>query len=130
MEKKSLWPVFRAFLFLGQLFLQTLCTAIVWRLNMLPDKYIYLLLGAMVMFAVFTGILLFVNVPKKLALCRKIISSVLALLIMLGCGAIFKIALDAHNLVQNVTTQVADARNTYVVVMQGNAAQTVTDTKG
>ena len=130
MEKKTLWPIFRAFLFLGQLFLQTLCTTIVWRLNMLPDKYVILLLGAMVMFAVCTGILLFVNVPKKLALWRKIISSVLAVLIMLGCGAIFKLALDAHNLVQNVTTQVADARNTYVVVLNDNAAQSVRDTKG
>lgn len=130
MEKKSLWPVFRAFLFLGQLFLQTLCTTIVWRLNMLPDKYIILLLGAMVMFAVCTGVLIFVNVPKKLALWRKIISTVLALLIMLGCGAIFKIALDAHKLMQNVTTQAADARNTYVVVLNDNAAQTVKDTKG
>ena len=130
MEKKKFWPIFRAFLFLGQLFLQSLCTAFLWQMNILPDKYIFLLLGAMVMFAVFSAVLLFVNVPKKLALCRKIISSTLALLIMLGCGAIFKISLDAYNLMQNITTQLADARNTYVVVLNDNTAQTVTDTKG
>lgn len=130
MEKKSLWPIFRAILFLGQLFLQTLCTTMILRLNMLPDTYVILLLAAMVMFAVCTGVLVFVNVPKKFALWRKIVSSVLALLIMLGCGAIFKIGLDAQKLVQNVTTQVADVRNTYIVVLHDNVAQTVKDTKG
>lgn len=130
MKKKSLWPIFRAVIFLGQIFLQTLCTTIVWKLNMLPDKYMLLFLGAMVMFAVCTGVLVFVNVPEKLALWRKIVSCVLALLVMLGCGVIFKIGLDAHNLMQNVTADAPDVRNTYIVVLSDDAAKCVQDTKG
>ncbi len=130
MEKKNLWPIFRVLIFLGQIFLQTLCTTIVWKLNMLPDKYMLLFLGAMVMFAACTGILVFVNVPEKLALWRKVVSCVLALLIMLGCGIIFKIGLDAHKLMQNVTGDVSDTRNTYIVVLNDDKAQSVKDTKG
>lgn len=130
MEKKNLWPIFRAIIFLGQIFLQTLCTTMIWKLNMLPDKHLILFVGAMVMFAVCTGILVFVNVPNKFALWRKVVSGVLALLVMIGCGVVFKIALDAHNLMQNVTGDTPDVRNTYIVVLNDNAAQCVQDTKG
>ena len=129
MEKKSLWPVFRAFIFLGQLFLQSLCTTLVLRLNILPDKYVILFLGAMVMFAVCTGLLVFVNVRGRIALWRKIVSGVLALLIMLGCGVIFKFSLDAHKLVQNFTADVSNTRNTYIVVLNDNKATSVKTTK-
>ncbi len=130
MEKKRLWPIFRAIIFLVQLFFQSMCTTIVLRLNMLPDKYVILFIGAMVVFAVCTGLLVFLNVRGKIALWRKIVSGILALVISLGCGMIFKLALDASKLVQNVTTDITDTRNTYVVVLNDNEAQTVKDTKG
>lgn len=130
MEKKRLWPVFRGFIFLGQLFLQSLCTTLVLRLNILPDTYLILFLGAMVMFALCTGLLVFVNVKGRIALWRKIFSAVLALLVMLGCGLIFKFALDAQKLVQDFTADPTNTRNTYLVVLNDNSAESVKDTKG
>ncbi len=129
MEKKSLWPVFRGILFLGQLFFQTLCTTFILRLNMLPPKYVVLFLGAMVMLAICTGLLLFIKVCGKIALWHKIVSAILAILVMLGSGLIFKFALDAHKLVQDFTSNVTNTRNTYVVVLNDNTVKSVKDTK-
>ena len=130
MEKKSLWPVFRGFIFLGQLFVQSLCTTLVLRLNILPSKYLILFLGAMVMFALCTGLLVFVNVKGKIALWRKIFSGTLALGVMLGCGLVFKFALDAQKLVQDFTADPTNTRNTYIVVLSDDRAETVKDVKG
>ena len=128
MEKKSFWPVFRCFLFLGQLFLQALCTTLILRLNMLPEKYIILFVGAMVMFAVCTGLLIFINVRGKIALWRKIFSAILAIVVMLGCGLVFKLVLDAQNLMQDFTSTITNTRNTYIVVLNDNAVMSVKDT--
>ena len=130
MEKKSLWPVFRAILFLGQLFLQALCTTFVLRLDILPQKYMIVFLAAMVMLAVCTGLLIFVNVRGKIALWRKIFSGMLALVVMLGSGLVFKIALDAQKLMQDFTANVTNTRDTYLVVLADDKVQAVKDTKG
>lgn len=130
MEKNSVWPFLRVILFLLQLFFQSMCTTLILSLDMLPDKYVILFIGAMVMLAICTGLLLFINVNGKIALLRKIVSGILVLLIVLGCGLICKFALDANKLVQNVTGNVTDTRKTYVLVLNDNAAQSVKDTKG
>lgn len=130
MEKNSVWPFLRVIIFLLQLFFQSICTTLVLSLDMLPDKYVILFIGAMVMLAVCAGLLLFINVNGRIALLRKIVAGILVLLIVLGCGLICKLALDANKLVQNVTGNVTDTRNTYVLVLNDNAAQSVKDTKG
>ena len=130
MEKKNIWPVIRGILFLGQLFLQSLCTTLVLRLNILPDKYVIVFAGVMVLFAVFTGLLTFMSIDGKVDLVRNIFCVLLAVLTMLCSGFIFKFALDFHNLVQNVTADLSDTRNTYLVVLNEDKAQSVKDTKG
>lgn len=129
MEKKNIWPILRMIILLVQLFFQSLCTTFVLRLDVLPGKYITLFLGAMVMLAVCTGLLVFLHIHGRIALWRKIISGILALTITLGCGAVFKFAMDAHNLVQDFTGNISDTRNTYVVVRSDDTAQSVKDTK-
>ena len=130
MEKKSLWPVFRGFIFLIQLFAQSLCTTLVLRLNILPDVYVVLLLCGMVMLATCTGLLVFLNVHGRIALWRKIFSAVLALIIVVACIFGFKLALDFRKVVKDVTTTVPDTRKTYIVVLKDDSAQSVKATKG
>ncbi len=130
MEKKPVWPVFRMIIFLGQLFFQALSTTLVLRLNMLPGKFVALFLGAMVVLAVCTGLLVFMNVTGKLDLWRKIISGVLAFMIMLGCAGILRVALDARKLVDDVTGDFGNTRNTYIIVLPDNTVESVKETKG
>lgn len=129
MSKKNIWPVLRMIVFLIQLLFQSMCTTIVLYLDVLPGKYVALFLGAMVMLAVCTGLLVFLNIRGRIALWRKIVSCVLALTIAFGCGAGFKIALDAQRLVQDFTGDASNTRNTYIVVRYDDAAQSVKDTK-
>ena len=130
MKKGYLWPIFRGILFLGQLFLQTLCTTFVARLNILPNKYLILFIAAMVLLAAFTGLLFFIKLEGKLDLWRKIIAIILAVLVIAGSGIVFKLATDFQNVVQTITTTVPDTRNTYIVVLQDNKANSAKDTKG
>ena len=129
MEKKSIWPILRIILFLVQLFFQSLCTTLLLRLNIFPGKYVALFLGVMAVFALCTGLLVFLNVHGRIRLWRKITAGILALVIAFGCGVIFKLALDAQKLMQDFAGETFNARNTYVVVMHDNAAQSVKDTK-
>lgn len=130
MEKKPVWPILRMIIFLGQLFFQALSTTLVLKLNMLPGKMIAVFIGAMVVLAACTGLLVFINVTGKLDLWRKIISGTLAVLIMLGCAAMVRVAIDAENFVDDVTGDFENTRNTYIIVLSDNGVESVKATKG
>lgn len=131
MENKKKWTIFLSVVLLLQIAAEIVATAVVLKLNMLPGKYVAILIAAMVLLAVFTGLLAFVKI-KDVALWRKITACVLALLIVCGCALVAKFAVDTYRTVTNVTgsDMTTNTRNTYVVVLQDNPAQSLADTKG
>lgn len=130
MGNKRIWSIIRTVLLSVQMIAEILCTLVILQLNMLPDSYVVAFVAAMALLAVGTGLLMFVHVRDRIALWRKIFSGILAVLVLCGCLLISKIAWDAYTLVDDVTGNLSDARNTYVLVLDEDAALTLADTKG
>ena len=132
MGNKKKWVVF-LFTALGlQVIAQILTVALVLRLNILPGKYIAVLIPAMALMAAITGLVAFLPIKGKVRLWRKIISVILTVMILCGCGLVCKVCRDASSLIDNVTDtkKLPSTRNTYVLVMNEDPAQALADTKG
>lgn len=132
MEKKKIWTILLSVVLLLQLAAEALTIAIILQLNMLPAKYVVAFIGAMALLVVITGLLCFAKVKGKVGTWRKIVSCILVLLIVCGCALISKIASDAYKAVNHVTTPgiTTSVRNTYVLVMNEDPAQSLADAKG
>ena len=76
----------------------------------MSDKYAILFVGVMVLLAACTGLLVFLKVQGKVDLLRNIFVVVLAVLIMVGCGLIFKLAVEIA--VQNQSDSLLQQRLT------------------
>ncbi len=132
MEKQKKWAIILSVILFLQAVAEIVAAAVVLKLNMLPGKYVAVLIAVMALLAALTGVLAFVKIKGKVALWRRITVCVLALLIACGCVLIAKMAVDTYRTVNTVTgTDVGtNTRNTYVVVLQDNPAQSLADTKG
>ena len=131
MDNKKKWTIFLSVALSLQIIAQILTVALVLRLNMLPGKYIAVLIPAMALLATITGLLAFLRMKGKVRLWRKIVSVILAVLILCGCALVCKVCLDASSLIDNVTdtNKLPSTRNTYVLVMNEDPAQVLVDTK-
>lgn len=130
MENKRIWSIIRTIALSLQLIAQILCVLVVLQLNMLPDKYVVLFIVSMAVLAAGMGLLMFIRVNDKIGLWRKIVSGILAGIILCGCVLVSKVAWDAHQLMDGVTDDPATTHNTYVLVLNENPAHALKDTKG
>lgn len=132
MQNKKIWTILLSVVLFLQVVAEALTVLIVLQLNMLPDKYVVVFIVAMALLALVTGLLSFIKVNGKVGTWRKIVSCILVLLIVCGCALISKVASDAHKAVNKVTTPgiTTSVRNTYVLVMNEDPAQSLADTKG
>ena len=132
MKNSKIWTILLCVVLLLQVVAEALATFVVLRLNMLPVKYAVALIGVLGLLIVLTGSIMFLPVKGRVALWRRITAMVLALLIACGCFLIAKVAADAYRTMSGVTGSdlTTNARDTYVVVLKENAAQSVADTKG
>ena len=127
-KKKIMFPIQITALIL-QLIAEAAVCLIVLHLNILPAKYLAIFLGAMVLLLAGTCLFSFVKVKSTIALWRRIVSCILAFLIACGCAAVFKMALDAYNLLDDATGAVTNSRDIYVLVRREDPAQSLKDTK-
>ena len=132
MQNEKKWTMILGIILFLQLVVEIVAAIVVLKLNMLPGKYVAVLIVAMVLLTALTGALAFVRIKGKVALWRRITACVLAILVLCACIFIGKIAVDTYRTVNTVTgTDVnANTRNTYVVVLQDDPAQSLADTKG
>ena len=132
MENKKIWTILLSVILFLQAAAEALTTVIVLKLNMLPGKYIAVFIALMVLLLAITALLMFVKVKGKVRTWRKIVACVLALLIVCGCALISKVASDAYRTVDKVTGSAisTNVRNTYVLVLNEDPAQSLADTKG
>lgn len=132
MKKTTIWgSLFGAVLAL-QLAAETLAAGIVFRLNILPVKYMVALAVAMVLLGALTGVLLFVRFGKPVGKMRRIVACVLALLVVCSCALLSKVAADAYKTIHAVTnnTDITNVRNMYILVRMDDPAKSLEDTKG
>ena len=132
MENKKLWTILLSIVLFLQAAAEALATAIVLKLNMLPGKYVAFFVAAMVLLLAITALLIFVKVKGKVRIWRRIVACILALLVVCGCALIAKVASDAYRTVNKVTGSAitTNVRNTYVLVLNEDPAQSLADTKG
>lgn len=109
---------------------EVLATMVIVRLNVLPDQYLLLLLAALFLLTALTAGLLFLHGKNPVSLTRQIVGWVLAVLIIVGCLLVGKVALDAYRTLHEVTKPVEQTSvyNMYILVRVDDPAQTVADT--
>ncbi len=132
MKKTTIWNILLGFVLALQLAAEALTAAAIIRLNLLPDKYMIVLVLGLALLAILTSVLLFLRFGKPVSTARRIIACLLALLIVCGCGLVSKLASDAYKTMHAVTgtVQSTSVRNMYVFVRTDDPAKTLADTAG
>lgn len=111
-----------------QVLIQFLTVAVLWQLNMLPEKYMLILVLAFGLLIGLCAFMVFYKGKKgKVGKARHIVAIVLALVLALGCGVIYKVASDVHETMRQVTTPDAPSTLMNVYVLRDDPAQTLAD---
>ncbi len=129
MKKNTIWTVVSVIVLLLQIAAEALLAIAVFQLNMLPDQFALVFTAALVVFALMTGLLLFVRGKKPVGLARRIIACILALMIICGCGVLTKIAVDAYRAMDSVTQGgvATEERGMFVFVRADDPADSLAD---
>ena len=93
MKKKILWTLALVFAFLMLLFSEALAVISIIRLDMLPQPYLYALIGVFALLAILVGLLMFLP-GKGAGKGRKVAACVLTLILVCGCAAVITVATD------------------------------------
>ena len=96
MKKNLLWNIVFILVFVLLLFCEALTVITIIRLDMLPDLYLYAIIGVFALFALLIGLLLFIP-GKRPGKGRRIVACVLTLIMACGCAVITTVATDVMN---------------------------------
>lgn len=133
MWKRKKWMPVAVLVFFIQVLLEAYAGLMVWKMNMLPDRYLFLVYGVLAGLAVLTFLLLFLGTghgPSIKRRVRRIIALVLA--VVFGTGSIF-VANVTGKVTQTVDTVTEPA--TTLAAMEGvyvlatDSATTIQDAK-
>ena len=130
--KKRVLTIIMAFVLIAQVAAEVLALSAILRLNMLPNKYLALLVALMAVHTLGTALIMFARGKKKrrVGIARRIIACVIVLLTVLACTPIAKFATEAHRTISVVTNKVSTSnRNVYAFVLVEDSAKTVVDAK-
>ena len=123
-----LWNIILAAIWLLQVTVEGFTLAIILRLGMLPDKYLAILIGLLVFLALLTGFMMFLHRKgKKVGDVRRILACILALLIVIGCAAVFFVVNELYRTVDNITTPSTGGMTRSVFVRMEDPAGTLED---
>ena len=130
MKTNKVWTIISLVVFALQLAVEAITAAVVIRLNMLPGKFLIILLAILALFLLLTGTLMFLRGKEPVGKARRIVAWILALLIMVGFGIVAKLGADAHKTLNTVTEAPveADIGSMYVLVRLDDPAQSYADT--
>lgn len=130
MKSSKIRTILSVIVFVLQGIAESIAVAVVWRLNVLPGKYMLLLLVAFLLITALTAGLLFLRGKKAISLTRQIVGWVLAILVAVVCLLIGKLATDAYRTLNEVTKPIEQTSvyNMYLLVRMDDPAQTVADT--
>lgn len=135
MKQAKLWNMLIMVLWLVQFAVEALTLFTIWRLDMLPGQYLWLLVAVFLLLWSLTGMLLLIPSRKKNGgSIRRTVGCVMVLLICLGCAAVATVVSDVYDTIHNVINNrpgVEDEKTTRsVYVLADDPAQTLADTKG
>lgn len=133
MKSKKIWTIVSLVVFVLQLSVEAATAAIIIRLNLLPNKFLFILLAVLAVLLLLTGGLMFIHGKKPVSIVRRVIAWLIALAIIVGCALVAKIAADTYETLHKVTTtpvEKTDMGSMYVLVRLEDPAQSYADTAG
>lgn len=110
---------------------EVLTAAILLRLEMLPEKFVIVMVIALALIAAAIGLLLFLPARGgRTGNVRRTIACVLALLMVCGCAVVSKLAAEAQETIHEVTNPVPEMipRDMYILVRIDDPAKSLADT--
>lgn len=114
-----------------QILAQSLTGAVLWQLDMLPEKYLLLLVLAFGLLAALSACLLFIKGKQgSVGKVRSIIAIALAIILTGGCAVVYKVVSDVYDTMRQVTTPEAPSTLMSIYVLRDDPAQTLTDAAG
>ena len=132
MKNTKIWTFLLVVILILQAAAEALTTAIVLQLDMLPGKFVAVLVVVMVFLLLLMGAFMFLPIGGKVGKSRRITACILALLIVAGCALVSNVVAKAYNTVNNVTNTdtTNNTRDMYIFVRTEDTAQKISDTKG
>lgn len=104
--------------------------ATVWRLDMLPSQYLLLVVAAALLVCALTGLLLLPSRKAGGGKIRRGITSVLALIVVIGCAVLTTVVADLYDTMHEIVDDPTDDAITRgVYVLADDPAQALEDTK-
>ena len=129
MKREKIWTILQIIALCVMAISECLALALVIQLNVLPEKFLAVLIAALIVVLMYMTLFMFVRIRACVAMWRKIVSFILAVIIACGCVLTSKVALDAYQLVNGMTNDITNVRNTYVLVLNDDSARNLSDTK-
>lgn len=129
MKRDKIWTILQIIALCVMAISECLVLALVIQLNVLPEKFLAVLIAALIVTLLYMTLFMFVRIRAYVAMWRKIVSFILAVVVACGCILASKVALDAYQLVNGITNNTTDVRNTYVLVLNEDPALSLSDTK-
>lgn len=130
MKREKFWTILQIFALCVMVISEGLVLALVIQLNVLPEKFLAVLIAVLIVVFMYMALFMFVRIRAFVAMWRKIVSFILAVIVACGCILISKVALDAYQLVNGMANSTANVRNTYVLVLNDDSARALSDTEG
>ena len=129
MKKDKIWNILSIVILALQVLAEGAATFILLKLNVLPTKYVLVLIALMLVLLIPTVLLLFLKRKGKVGLVRRIIALVLALLTIGFCLLVTKYAYEAYKTLHAVSNNAVetDVSKMYVLVRADDPAQTLQD---
>lgn len=128
MKQEKLWNLILVAVLVLQLLAEGMTAAIVFRLNMLPAAYFLALIGILFLLFALTGLVMFLHRKEKtVGVARRIISCVLAILIVSGCGVLCKVSTDVYKTMHSITAPPTPSVTRSIFVRAGDSAQALAD---
>ena len=133
MKNKKTMSMLMLAVWVAQLLAELLTFGIVWRLDMLPAKYLMIVAVLLGLMLLLTGAMLFSCGKKKRRKAtdaRRITALILAMLVVLGCAVMAKMVSKLHQTMNSVTETHGITTMMTVYVRADDPAQEIGDAAG
>ncbi len=128
MEKKRVLHILQIVAFVIQVLAAALACVVVLQLDILPGMYLAVVIAAMAIILSCTCMFMFFKIAGDVAPWRRIVTCIFALLFACGCLLVSKLAMDAFSLFDEPNDD-GNVRSCYVLVLNENAAKSLSDAK-
>ena len=130
MKKKTLWNIILLLVLALLMITEGYAAVTLIRLNMLPDRYVLIMAGVLLLLTAVVAALMFIRGRKPVSVLRRCVAVILAVLLAVGSLVVGQLATDAFRAVHTVTNHVTTTtRNMYVFVRYEDPAISLTDAK-